>query len=157
MTRTFASNVADPRFVGQNLAVTSAGYMNVSLRLGYHFSLIDCICSDKENENYIYFRFFGGVTDTIRRSRRGKLIQQLLMENEFMVTCKGDLVVGRIRGGLESSILDKIYLLGGLVSFTRQLDVKMIEEASVGQYVDSFQMILQHNRRDGQEEGYAEQ
>lgn len=142
MTRTFATNVADPRFVGQNLAVTSGDYMNVSLRLGYHFSMIDSICSETEYDNYIYFRFFGGVTDTVRRSRRARLIQQILMLHDFMVSSKGDLVVGRIKGHARKSILEKIFVLGALVSYTRQLDVKMINEHSISKYVAHFQSII---------------
>ena len=143
MTRTFTTHVADPRFVGQNLAVTSGDDMNVSLRLGYHFSMIDSICSKTDYDNYIYFRFFGGVTDSVRRSRRARLIQQVLMLHDFMVSSKGDLVVGRIKGGGRKLLLEKIFVLGALVSFTRQLDVKMINETAITQYVTHFQSIVQ--------------
>lgn len=143
MTKTFATSVSDPRFVGQNLAVTSGYYMNVSLRLGYHFSMIDSICSEREMDNYVYFRFFGGVTDPQRRSRRGRLIRQILMANDFMVSSKGDLVVGRIKGASQQSIREKIFVLGALVSFTRQLDVKLIDEALVNSYAMKFDTIMQ--------------
>jgi pyruvate,water dikinase len=145
MTRTFATNVSDPRFVGQNLAVTSGDYMNVSLRLGYHFTMIDAICSESANDNYIYFRFFGGVTDSVRRSRRARLIQQVLILHDFMVSSKGDLVVGRIKGGDRELLLEKIFVLGALVSYTRQLDVKMIDESAITQYVTQFQSIIQND------------
>lgn len=143
MTRTFTTNVADPRFVGQNLAVTSGDYMNVSLRLGYHFSMVDSICSETEYDNYIYFRFFGGVTDSERRSRRARLIQQLLMLHDFMVSSKGDLVVGRIKGGGRKLLLRKIFILGALVSYTRQLDVKMVNETTITEYIAHFQSTIQ--------------
>jgi len=142
MTKTFTTNVADPRFVGQNLAVTSGAYMNVSLRLGYHFSMVDSICSETDYNNYIYFRFFGGVTDTVRRSRRARLIQHILMLHDFMVSSKGDLVVGRIKGGGRVLLLEKIFVLGALVSYTRQLDIKMINETAISQYVTQFQSIV---------------
>ncbi|WP_051309207.1 PEP/pyruvate-binding domain-containing protein [Desulfogranum japonicum] len=141
MTKTFTTNAADPRFVGQNLAVTAGDYMNVSLRLGYHFSMIDSICSERAMENYVYFRFFGGVTDPKRRSRRGRMIRQILIAHDFMVASKGDLVVGRIKGASLHATLEKIGILGALVSFTRQLDVKLVNEALVSQYVERFAQI----------------
>jgi len=146
MTRTFAANVGTPHSIGQNLAVTSGDYLNVSLHLGYHFSMIDTICSEKDNENYIYFRFFGGVTDETRRSRRAQFIQQVLSQSDFMTTTKGDLVVSRIKGAPRQNILEKIYILGALVSFTRQLDVKMINDTTIGKFVQKFQDILQQNK-----------
>jgi pyruvate, water dikinase len=145
MTRTFTTNVADPRFVGQNLAVTSGDYMNVSLRLGYHYSMIDSICSEVDYNNYIYFRFFGGVTDTERRTRRARLIQQILNLHGFMVSSKGDLVVGRIKGWGRERLLEKIFVLGALVSFTRQLDVKMINETAIDEFVEQFQSVIKES------------
>lgn len=142
MTRTFSSDVADPRFVGQNLAVASGNYANISLRLGYHFSMIDTIASLKNDENYIYFRFFGGVTDKTRRSRRAQFIQAILSTNNFMAKSKGDLIVGRIKGDSKENILEKIFILGALVSFTRQLDVKMINDNSIFQFTKKFNTIL---------------
>ncbi|WP_143005418.1 PEP/pyruvate-binding domain-containing protein [Desulforhopalus singaporensis] len=151
MTKTFATNVSDPRFVGQNLAVTSGDYMNVSLRLGYHFSMIDSICSGKEIDNYVYFRFFGGVTDPKRRSRRGRMIQQILMANDFMVSSKGDLVVGRLKGASSKAIREKIFILGALVSYTRQLDVKLVDEYMISNYVSQFTTLMQRYRKVGLE------
>ena len=142
MTRTFSSDVADPRFVGQNLAVASGNYANISLRLGYHFSMIDTIASPKNEENYVYFRFFGGVTDKTRRSRRAQFIQAILSANDFMTKTKGDLIVGRIKGAGKNDILKKIFVLGGLVSYTRQLDVKMINDSSIMEFTKDFQRIL---------------
>ncbi len=142
MTRTFASDVADPRFVGQNLAVASGSYANISLRLGYHFSMIDTIASEKIDENYVYFRFFGGVTDKTRRSRRAQFIQAILSFNDFMTNSKGDLIVGRIKGADQDHILNKVFILGALVSYTRQLDVKMVSDGAMMQFTEEFQRIL---------------
>jgi pyruvate,water dikinase len=143
MTRTFSANAAAPNSIGQNLAVASGDYLNVSLHLGYHFSMIDTVSSDKDNDNYIYFRFFGGVTDQTRRSRRAQLIQQILSQNDFMTSTKGDLVVARIKGASRQHILAKIFILGALVSFTRQLDVRMINDTTIAQFVQEFQSVLQ--------------
>ena len=68
-TRTFDSTSLDPA-TAQNLAVISREYLNLNLRLGYHFNMVDAIMTENRNDNYIYFRFLGGVTDSTRRARR---------------------------------------------------------------------------------------
>ncbi len=151
MNKTFAFEMADPRFVGQNLAVISNGYANISLRLGYHFTMIDTLACDNPHDNYIYFRFFGGVTEDTKRTRRAKLISNILIEQDFLTEIKGDLVVARLKGLPKEEILEKIYVLGILVGFTRQLDVKMVDEHQVTLYSKKFhEILLQQNLKQTQ-------
>jgi pyruvate,water dikinase len=60
-----------------------------------------------------------------------------------MTSTKGDLVVARIKGASRQHILAKIFILGALVSFTRQLDVRMINDTTIAQFVQEFQSVLQ--------------
>jgi len=133
---------ADPRFVGQNLAVISRDYANISLRMGYHFSMVDTLASLKTIDNYIYFRFFGGMSDTTRRARRARLISRLLTEQDFLTELKGDLVVGRIKAMPQEEILEKIFVLGVIVAYTRQLDIRMTTEEEMEYYLKEFHKIL---------------
>lgn len=149
MTKTFSSEVADPRFVGQNLAVVSQEYANISLRLGYHFSMVDTFATKNERDNYIYFRFFGGVTDKQRRSRRARLIGNLLSENDFLINRKGDLVVARLKGLSQEDTLEKIFILGVLVAYTRQLDVQMVDEQRISYFANQFHRLLLEHIGDG--------
>ncbi len=142
MNKTFSVEVAGPKFVGQNLAVISDDYANISLRLGYHYTMLDTIACSKSNENYIYFRFMGGVSEDIKRSRRAKLIGEILFSHDFFVEIRKDLVVARLKGLIKEEILEKIYLLGVLVAFTRQLDVCMEDERSIEYFSKEFNRIL---------------
>ena len=142
MTKTFSSDVADPRFVGQNLAVISPEYANISLRLGYHFTMIDTFATSNARDNYIYFRFFGGVTDDTRKTRRARLIGKLLAESDFFVSIKGDLVIGRLKGVSKEEILEKMFVLGILVAYTRQLDVLMKDDHKIDYFLSEFHNIL---------------
>ena len=145
MNKTFAFDVADPKFIGQNLAVVSKEYANISLRLGYHFTMIDTIASDDPNSNYIYFRFFGGVSENVKRARRARLIGRILTEQDFLTDIKGDLVVGRLKGMAKEETLEKIMVLGILVAFTRQLDVQMTDDKTVDYFAKEFhKILLQH-------------
>ena len=120
MTRTFSPVLADPGHIGQNLAVISKSYAHINLRLGYHFNIIDVYMDEDINSNYAYFRFLGGVTDLTRRSRRATLLSEILVQNDFRVEVRGDLVVARIKKLTVERMKAKVYLLGVLVSFARQ-------------------------------------
>jgi pyruvate,water dikinase len=141
LTRTFSSNLATPKYLGQNLAMISKEYMNLSLRLGYHFNIIDAYISDEVNDNYAYFRFMGGVTDLQRRSRRVRLLAELLEAHDFRVDVRGDLVVGRIKKLDAPRMVRKMKILGHLVAFTRQLDVTMVSDAEVENSKENFDRL----------------
>ncbi len=139
LTRTFSSSMATPKYVGQNLAVLSKEYVNINLRLGYHFNMIVAHIAENLNDNYAYFRFLGGVTDISRRSRRAKLLGEILVKSDFRVDIRGDLVIARIKKlGLEM-MEEKMKILGLLVSFMRQLDVKMNHEQEIERLKNVFQ------------------
>jgi len=125
-------------YQGQNLAVISDHYANISLRLGYHFNVIDAYVSETVDDNYIYFRFVGGVTGTERRHLRARLIQEILEKLHFRVTLSGDLVVARIKKLGQDEIVGVLYEVGKLIGFTRQLDTQMQSEESIAAGLKQF-------------------
>ena len=141
MTRTFSTGASSPKAIGQNLAVMSEEYVNISLRLGYHFSMIVAYVSEEINNNYAYFRFNGGVTDPVRRGRRAKFIGRILEKNGFYVDVRKDLMVARIKKISKKSLNKKLYLIGELVSFTRQLDVKMVDDDHIDLFMKEFEKL----------------
>ncbi len=138
VTRTFSASQTSPRDVGQNLAVVSRDYLNLNLRLGYHFNIVDAYVGENVSANYAYFRFQGGVTEVRRRARRARFISDVLTHHDFRVEIRGDLVVGRIKKLPRSKMLEKLKLLGRLISFSRQLDVKMLSDEHMGVYLREF-------------------
>ncbi len=145
LTRTFV--LAGPDHVPQNLAVISKEYANISLRLGYHFNMIDAYIGEKANDNYAYFRFLGGVTDITRRSRRARLLADILNSNDFRTEVRGDLVIARIKKLDMVGMQNKIYLLGLLVAYTRQLDIKMISEQELKNAIEDFNGLKKAHSR----------
>lgn len=145
LTRTIPPELSSPKYVGRNLAVVSREYANVSLRLGYHFTMIDAYISENINDNYAYFRFFGGVTEDTRRTRRAKFLGEILANNDFRVEMHGDLVVGRIKKLDAERMRQRLYLLGLLVGFTRQLDVQMNSEGHIVEFVKKFETLSGSN------------
>jgi len=141
VTRTFNTSFSSHRRLSRNLAVVSKEYMNLNLRLGYHFNLIDAYIGNVANDNYLSFRFLGGVTDSIRRSRRARFIAMVLEHLDFRVEVHGDLVVGRLKKNSTARMCSKTKVLGGLIGYTRQLDVSM---RSDDQITRSFVDFMQH-------------
>jgi pyruvate,water dikinase len=137
-TRTFPSSLASPREVGRNLAVVLPDYLNINMRLGYHFTIIDAYISEEINDNYIYFRFLGGVTEFIRRSRRAAFIAKVLANFDFRVEIHGDLVVGRLKKLSLQRMSERMRMLGGLVGYTRQLDARMHSDHDVSSHTEIF-------------------
>ena len=141
LTRTFSSHHVNPQYLGQNLAVISAEYVNINLRIGYHFNMIDAYIGKQIHDNYAYFRFMGGVTDPVRRSRRAKFIYEILVQNDFHADLSGDLVIGRIKK-LKPQIMEKkMILLGQMVGFTRQLDMRMNSDQQIIKYINEFEAL----------------
>lgn len=137
-TRSAALTLPGPMTVERNLAIVSRSYMNVSLRLGYHFNVIDCYLGDRPEESHVLFRFMGGVTEMTRRSRRARLIAEILKRCDFDVERTGDLVVGRLNGAPRQLVEQRLCMLGRLVGFTRQLDIKLRDEMTIQRLVDAF-------------------
>ncbi|MBI5632616.1 MAG: hypothetical protein HZA15_03980 [Nitrospirae bacterium] len=124
--------------VGYNIAVVSRQYVNLSVRFGYHFSTIDCYCSDIDRNNHIYFRFSGGATDITKRSRRIQLIADILKEYGFNINTKGDIVICRLSNLGKGQIMTILDQLGRLLSYTRQLDAVLHNDSAVRHYTDKF-------------------
>jgi pyruvate,water dikinase len=149
----FMSSVTGPGIVmkssvqmpQRNLAIISDRYLNLNLHLGYHFNQVDSYVSETRNDNYIYFRFVGGVTDSIRRSRRARMISTILKKHDFMVEIAGDFIIARLKKFERQALLDRHWMLGYLIGFTRQMDVSMRDDSMVEKGVDKFmKTILNH-------------
>ncbi|MGV1100546.1 PEP/pyruvate-binding domain-containing protein [Thiovibrio sp. JS02] len=124
---------------GFNLALASREYVNMSLRFGYHFNMLDSYCSDTPRNNHIYFRFVGGAAAIANRSRRIALMAMVLADHGFSLQEKGDLLVGRL-SGLSRGEIEKILAgIGRLLAYTRQLDARLDSDGQVAVLARRFQ------------------
>jgi len=138
LTRTMAAAPGAETGPGIDLAVVSDTYLNLHLRLGYHFNLIDARMEADPIHNHIYFRFLGGVTDITRRSRRAQLLARILSRFHFKVDVKGDLVIARVLHLAVDEIEARLRLLGRLIGFTRQLDVQLRSDEDMDHFEHTF-------------------
>lgn len=125
-------------YAGENLAIIAEEYVNLSLRLGYHFNVIDSFVCPEPANNYIYFRFVGGMADAARRARRAELISIILHSLHFQTERLGDVVIGKAKMLTVEQATAILGRLGQLVAFTRQLDVRMVSDGAIDQFLEKF-------------------
>ena len=76
---------AESSFRDPCYAMISDKYMNLTARVGYHFSVVDAYCGESQNKNYISLLFQGGAADYARRTRRAGAIAEILEKHGFSV------------------------------------------------------------------------
>ncbi len=118
----------------RNYFMVSKNFCNVSVRLGYHFSMIEAHLSDFLSENYISFKFKGGAADEQRRVIRIELIMDILSRYGFRLEQKGDALSARIEKRPNAYLLDRLQVLGYLLMHTRQIDMVMSDQDMVAHY-----------------------
>ncbi len=138
VTRTQTATVAGQVLTGLNVAVLATNYMNLTLRVGYHFTVVDARLGPEPEKNSIFFRFVGGATDISRRSRRAALLMSIMEKIGFKVEGSGDLVIARVTNSSIDQMEEHLYLIGRLIGFVRQLDILMTDDTTVDLYFEQF-------------------
>ncbi len=126
------------RFGDKSYAIISDKYVNFSSRVGYHYGVLDCYCGRTVSKNYVSFSFKGGAADDVKRARRARAIGLILEGHGFKVEVRGDAVAGRLQKHETAVILEKLWVMGKLLQFTRQTDMLMVDEKSVRDMAECF-------------------
>ena len=120
-------------------AIISQDYLHLVLRFGYHFAVLDTLCSDNPEANYIAFRFKGGGGDFEHRLWRVTLIKTVLEWAGFTVKTRGDLLDARFDRQEARHILPRLTLLGLLQGKTCLLDMALAGEEQALTFAADFQ------------------
>jgi pyruvate,water dikinase len=126
------------RTAAKSYALVSRHYMNFSLRLGYHFSMVEAYAGEGMNDNYIKFFFKGGGAAVDRRLRRVRLIRDILKKLGFRVNVTEDVIDAMLTKYRQEVIEEKLETMGRLTVFTKQLDMVMYNEAVTDLFVEEF-------------------
>jgi len=128
---------ADSSMFG-SYAVLSKDYLNVNFRFGYHFVILDTICSASKKDNYILFRFSGGGGTPSGRSLRANFIKEILIRLGFMVQIKSDLVDAQFRHGSLKSMEKTLDMVGRLLGATKLMDMYLKDNMELKYLIDEF-------------------
>ena len=108
-----------------SFALLSADYMNINIRFGYHFVVIDTLCRTTPRENYISFRFGGGGADLAGRLLRAAFLGRVLEAQGFETHLQGDTIDATFQKGSPAELEGRLEALGFLLGFTRLLDMRL--------------------------------
>ena len=122
----------------KSFAILTRNYVNFSIRLGYHFSMIEAYAGDSLNDNYIRFFFKGGGAAVDRRLRRVRLIKEILKAMGFRVNVKEDVINAILTKYDQATIEKYLTIMGKLTAYTKQLDMAMFNDAVTDMYIQDF-------------------
>jgi pyruvate,water dikinase len=119
-------------------AIISGSRMNLNLKFGYHFVILDARHPEGDETGHILLRFSGGGADMEQRKLRALFLNRTLHRIGFSVRQKSDLVDGSYdttdSGRMDRS-LDRV---GRLLGATRLMDMRLKDTESVDRRIEEF-------------------
>jgi len=116
----------------------SREYLNISMRFGYHFTLLDCLCGEVPEENYILLRFAGGGGTSAGKDLRLLFVGAILEQLGFTCVQTGDLLDARLMRYDQAGVTDRMEQVGRLLGCVRLLDMVLTREDEIPLLVERF-------------------
>jgi len=119
-------------------AVCSHDYLNLNIRFGYHFTIVDALCGENSTQNYCSIRFAGGGGTDEGRFFRLKYLEEILSRTGFQVTSKTDLLDARLEGLDMDRMAQRLVTLGRMLGTSKLMDMKLKDSDSVTSHLSQF-------------------
>jgi len=129
-------------FSETSFAILSKEYMIISLRMGYHFTTVEAMCTEDVDKNYARMQYKEGGASMDRRERRIKLIRDILTKLGFEHQSSGDFLDTRIVHQKTEIIRERLFQLGRLIMLTKQLDMALPNDAVAKWYTQDIMKKL---------------
>lgn len=123
------------KYADRNYFMISKDFCTLSSRLGYHFSTMEALVSERSGENYLGFKFKGGAADFERCMGRINFIKEILEKYGFRASVNADNLDARLEGRDMHFMKSRLRILGYLTLHTRQLDMIMGNQALINYYM----------------------
>jgi pyruvate, water dikinase len=126
------------RMGDRNYLLASRDYMNMNLRLAYHYSMVDALVGESPENNFVNFRFRGGGAGADRRELRARFLSETLLRSRFSVDRRGDLITAWFRRFPRNRSEEALEMLGRLLACSRQLDMMIRHAGMAREYAERF-------------------
>lgn len=122
----------------RSYALLSREYMLLCLRMGYHFTTIESMCTETQSKNYIRMQYKEGGAPLDRRSRRINVLIAILSRMGFVNASQGDFLDATVSYQSCDEIRRKLRQLGRVAMMTKQLDMALSNDAIAQWYAEDF-------------------
>jgi len=121
--------------------VCAADYLNLNIRFGYHFTVVDTLCGENSEQNYCTIRFAGGGGTLDGRYFRLKYLETILRRLGFSVNAKTDLLDARIETLPIDRMNQCLVTLGRMLGTSKLMDMVLKDKESVESHLERFFQI----------------
>ena len=132
------SGAVGRRMGDPNYLLVARDYINMNLRLAYHYAMVDALVGESPENNFVNFRFRGGGARTDRRELRARFLSEALLRSRFTVDRRGDLVTAWFRRYPRQRCEQALAILGRLMACSRQLDMLISNVRVAHSYAERF-------------------
>lgn len=119
-------------------AIVSGDYLNFHIHFGYHFVVVDTLCTPESEHNYLKLRFAGGGAQTTSRYMRVRFLEDVLSHLGFKIERKLDLIDGQMNRNEQEQMMKSLEMVGILLGCTRMLDMALKDSSQVDEMVSRF-------------------
>lgn len=127
-------------------ALCSEDYLHLLVRFGYHFAVLDSLCAERPEANYVGLRFKGGGGMEERKLLRLLFISRVLAGAGFTVRTRGDMLDARYARAGQEATCRRLAILGRLLARTRLMDLRLADAAQAEREALAFLSEVHHAR-----------
>jgi len=138
LANTLTARDALEQAASPNFVIVSEAYLNLSFRLGYHFSRVDAYLCDRAEDNYASFLFHGGAANLAGKARRVRFLAGALEAAGFQVHYREDALFARTGHASSDEMERRLEDLGRLLVITRQADTLFGDDAEVDRALAAY-------------------